>query len=323
MTSFSDTGRAPGTYSYTVKASDAAGNLSDASDAASATVPDSADPTAPTELGATAVSSTRIDLSWQASSDDVGVTGYRIYRGGGQIATVGSDDVVLRHDRHGRQHLQLRGARSGRRGPRVRPEQHGDGDDTRADPGAHDLARGRRPGAAVGSHDELRDIATCAPMGDTGAAVESFLRFTRGGGDGQRAQRQAPCLQLQRHRRRPRGVHDRQLVERDDRELEHPPGPHERLHRRQGGPRREHVGRVRRHVLRHRQRHLQLQPRQAPPPTGSTSAHANTPPTGPSSWSTPVRPTTRSRPPRRTSRGRRPPRRGSTSAGRPRPTTSE
>ena len=55
MTSFSDTGRPPGTYSYTVKATDAAGNLSDASDTASATVPDSSDPTAPTGLGATAV----------------------------------------------------------------------------------------------------------------------------------------------------------------------------------------------------------------------------------------------------------------------------
>ena len=36
------------------------------------------------------MSSTQIDLSWQASSDDVGVTGYRIYRGGGQIATIGA-----------------------------------------------------------------------------------------------------------------------------------------------------------------------------------------------------------------------------------------
>jgi fibronectin type 3 domain-containing protein len=89
VTSFSDTDRPPGTYSYTVKATDAAENLSDASDSADAIVPDSSDPTAPTELGATAVSPTQIDLSWQASNDDVGVTGYRIYRGGGQIASIG------------------------------------------------------------------------------------------------------------------------------------------------------------------------------------------------------------------------------------------
>jgi hypothetical protein len=44
-------------------------------------------PSVPTGLTATAVSSSQIDLSWTASTDDVGVTGYRIYRGGVEIAT--------------------------------------------------------------------------------------------------------------------------------------------------------------------------------------------------------------------------------------------
>ena len=35
----------------------------------------------------TAVSSAQINLSWTTSTDNVGVTGYKVYRGGTQIAT--------------------------------------------------------------------------------------------------------------------------------------------------------------------------------------------------------------------------------------------
>lgn len=45
-------------------------------------------PSAPTGLSATATSSTRVDLTWTAASDDVGVTGYRIYRDGAMVGTV-------------------------------------------------------------------------------------------------------------------------------------------------------------------------------------------------------------------------------------------
>jgi chitodextrinase len=44
-------------------------------------------PTAPTDLTATVISSTEIDLSWSASTDNVGVTGYIVYRNGKQIGT--------------------------------------------------------------------------------------------------------------------------------------------------------------------------------------------------------------------------------------------
>jgi hypothetical protein len=44
-------------------------------------------PTAPTNLVATPRSASRIDLTWNPSTDNVGVTNYRVYRNGTQIAT--------------------------------------------------------------------------------------------------------------------------------------------------------------------------------------------------------------------------------------------
>ena len=51
---------------------------------------DTAVPSTPTGLTATAVSASKINLSWSSSSDNVGVAGYIIYRGGSPIATVRS-----------------------------------------------------------------------------------------------------------------------------------------------------------------------------------------------------------------------------------------
>ena len=94
-TSFNDTGLTSSTfYSYRVRAVDAAGNAGAFSNISSATTPDTSPPSAPTTLTAIAVSSTQIDLLWDAATDDVGVTGYRIERCSGaacntfaQIAT--------------------------------------------------------------------------------------------------------------------------------------------------------------------------------------------------------------------------------------------
>ena len=51
------------------------------------TPPDTTPPSIPTNLQATAISSSQINLSWTASTDNVGVTGYKVYRGGSQIGT--------------------------------------------------------------------------------------------------------------------------------------------------------------------------------------------------------------------------------------------
>lgn len=50
-------------------------------------ISDATPPTAPGGLKAFAESSSQIDLRWNASTDNVGVTGYRVYRNGVQIGT--------------------------------------------------------------------------------------------------------------------------------------------------------------------------------------------------------------------------------------------
>ncbi|HEU5271182.1 MAG TPA: fibronectin type III domain-containing protein, partial [Jatrophihabitans sp.] len=75
--------------SYTVRAHDLAGNQS--GDSASASVGSASDttpPTTPTGLTATATSATSVQLTWSASYDNVGVTGYRLYRGGAPLTSV-------------------------------------------------------------------------------------------------------------------------------------------------------------------------------------------------------------------------------------------
>ena len=91
-TTFSDAGQS-GTHSYGVTAIDAAGNESALSNIASATVVggDVTSPSAPTGLNANGNLATgTIELSWTASTDDVGVTGYRVFRDNGStpISTV-------------------------------------------------------------------------------------------------------------------------------------------------------------------------------------------------------------------------------------------
>ena len=93
---YNNTGLAASTaYSYRVSAIDAAGNESSQCTAVSATtqaaqVMDTTKPSVPTGLAASVISSSQINLSWSASTDNVGVTGYKIYRGGTLLTTTTS-----------------------------------------------------------------------------------------------------------------------------------------------------------------------------------------------------------------------------------------
>jgi fibronectin type 3 domain-containing protein len=90
-TSYSDTGLTASTsYSYRVRATDAASNLSVYSGTATASTqapPDTTPPTAPGTPTATVISSTQVNLTWGASTDAVGVAGYKIERCTGASCT--------------------------------------------------------------------------------------------------------------------------------------------------------------------------------------------------------------------------------------------
>jgi chitodextrinase len=88
-TSFTDTGLADAkTYEYEVVALDGGGNISAPSNPATATTLDITAPTAAPGLAVGSVTASSITLSWGAATDNVGVTGYRVFRNG---APVGGD----------------------------------------------------------------------------------------------------------------------------------------------------------------------------------------------------------------------------------------
>ena len=85
-TFYNDTNMAAGSYTYSVVAVDAAGNVSGSSTSATVAVSpppatDSTAPTVPTGLVTTVVGST-VSLGWTQSTDGTGVTGYRVTRNG-------------------------------------------------------------------------------------------------------------------------------------------------------------------------------------------------------------------------------------------------
>jgi fibronectin type 3 domain-containing protein len=100
-TSYTDTGLANGTsYTYTVAAVDAAANASaQSSPGVAATPADTLAPTVPSGLVATG-GNAQVALTWTASTDNVGVTGYHVYRssGGGAYAQIATPATAFYTD---------------------------------------------------------------------------------------------------------------------------------------------------------------------------------------------------------------------------------
>jgi chitodextrinase len=86
--SYTFTGLVCGTgYSLSVDAFDAAGNVSPKStiSASTSACADTTKPTAPSGLAVSAVTQTGLTLGWSASTDNVGVAGYTVYRNGSPV----------------------------------------------------------------------------------------------------------------------------------------------------------------------------------------------------------------------------------------------
>ncbi len=90
VVSYTDTTTTPGTaYTYKVSARDAVGNTSPASAVATVTtptVPDTQAPSMPTGVQAAAAGTSQINVTWNASTDNTGVTEYDVYRVNGSDA---------------------------------------------------------------------------------------------------------------------------------------------------------------------------------------------------------------------------------------------
>jgi chitodextrinase len=92
-TSWTATGLAPDTeYAFQVSALDGAGNESAASPVllVRTLAPDTEPPSTPQNLRSTAQSATRIELAWDAATDNEGVTGYRVYGPNGAVDVAGT-----------------------------------------------------------------------------------------------------------------------------------------------------------------------------------------------------------------------------------------
>jgi chitodextrinase len=77
-------------YTFTVKAINSVG-MSAASTASNSVTPiDTQAPTVPMGLSLTNISGSRINLTWTPSTDNVGVTQYKVYRGGSLVTTLGA-----------------------------------------------------------------------------------------------------------------------------------------------------------------------------------------------------------------------------------------
>jgi chitodextrinase len=88
-TTYDDSGLSAGTtYAYAVAAFDATGNTSAAATkSVYVPIPDTVAPSAPTNLRTTSLTKAKATFAWNASTDNVGVAGYRIYRNGALAAT--------------------------------------------------------------------------------------------------------------------------------------------------------------------------------------------------------------------------------------------
>ena len=97
VTTTTVTGLPGGTSYLQLRAFDAAGNRSSNTASVAVTIvgPDTTKPSVPTALAATVQPDSSVVLTWNASTDNVGVTGYEVLRNGTVIATTATPGATL------------------------------------------------------------------------------------------------------------------------------------------------------------------------------------------------------------------------------------
>ncbi|WP_042385124.1 discoidin domain-containing protein [Streptacidiphilus melanogenes] len=93
-TTYTDNPPTTSTVTYFVRARDAAGDQSANSNSVTRTGASATPPTAPSNLAYTQPASGQVALTWSAASDQVGVTGYDIYRNGSRLASVSGSTLT-------------------------------------------------------------------------------------------------------------------------------------------------------------------------------------------------------------------------------------
>ena len=83
------------TYTVTVRAKDAADNKSSFGTLTQSTLADTVSPTQPTGVGVDDVSATSVRLYWNASTDNVGVAGYRVFRDSTLVGTTIDTSMII------------------------------------------------------------------------------------------------------------------------------------------------------------------------------------------------------------------------------------
>lgn len=150
------------------------------SDTCEGAPPDTTPPSPPTDLGASVVTSSRVDLSWTASTDNVGVTAYDVYRDDSLLATTTgttySDTTVVAGNTYS-YFVKARDAASNTSGPSNTATATPGGATATLVFGAAADARvlEASPGSNFGSSSSLRTEL------DPGDSTESFVRFSVAG----------------------------------------------------------------------------------------------------------------------------------------------
>jgi endonuclease I/chitodextrinase len=82
-------------HTFSVKAKDAAGNISAASNTVNVTTVDLSAPTAPPNLTSSNLAQTSVDLTWTAATDNVAVTSYDVYQGASIITNTSNTNYSV------------------------------------------------------------------------------------------------------------------------------------------------------------------------------------------------------------------------------------